>query len=43
MWSGPLEKVDDYIFRIPRKYRGDMNNDGILYSSDRMIEAVKSD
>lgn len=43
MWNGPLEKVDEFTFRIPRKYRGDMRNDGILFSSDRMIDAVKSD
>ncbi len=23
-WSGPLEKIDDYRWRIPKSYRMDM-------------------
>ncbi|MEA3557763.1 MAG: RtcB family protein [Candidatus Thermoplasmatota archaeon] len=43
MWQGPLEMIDEYRFRIPRSYRDDMNVDGILYSSSRMIEQIKQD
>ena len=43
MWQGPLEKLDEYRYRIPRNYREDMKEDGILYSSDRMIDSVLSD
>lgn len=43
MWNGPMEKVEDYVYRIPRTYRDDMNAEGILIASESMLEAIKSD
>ncbi|PKK85883.1 MAG: RNA-splicing ligase RtcB [Thermoplasmata archaeon HGW-Thermoplasmata-1] len=48
MWNGPLEKIDDYRFRIPRSYRGEsgslkMRADGIIYADETMLEQLKND
>ena len=43
MWQGPLEPMDEYRFRIPRSYREDMKEDGILFSSGSMIDQIKKD
>jgi tRNA-splicing ligase RtcB len=42
-WSGPLEKVTDYKWRIPRRYRPDMRVDGIVFASERMVETLRHD
>jgi len=42
-WSGPLEKVDEYRWRIPKDYMPGMRVPGIIYSNERMIGAVKND
>lgn len=43
MWQGPIEKIDEYRYRIPSSYRDDMRVDGILFSSDLMLEQIKAD
>jgi tRNA-splicing ligase RtcB len=48
MWEGPLERVDDFRYRIPKSYRGvkgnlSMNVEGILFTSDSMLEKIKAD
>jgi tRNA-splicing ligase RtcB len=42
-FTGPLHKVDDCCYRIPRSYREDMRVDGMIFASDKMIEAIRSD
>tara|TARA_R110002072_G_scaffold303099_1_gene493448 strand:+ start:165677 stop:167140 length:1464 start_codon:yes stop_codon:yes gene_type:complete len=42
-FSGPLERVNDYCWRIPRSYRSDMRVDGLIYASDDLIQQVRSD
>ena len=39
-WSGPLEKVDDYRWRIPKSYKTGMRVDGLLFASREMLETV---
>jgi len=29
-WNGPLEKVDDFRYRIPSTYRDEMSVDGVI-------------
>ncbi len=43
MWQGPLEKIDDYRYRIPTSYRDDMKKEGILFSSPEMVKNVLND
>jgi len=47
-WNGPLEKIDEYKYRIPRSYRGmhgnlKMKTDGIIYADSKMIGQIKKD
>jgi tRNA-splicing ligase RtcB len=42
-FRGPLEKVSDCCWRIPRSYKPGMRVDGLIYSSERMIRQVRSD
>jgi len=42
-WSGKLERIDDYRWRIPRTYKPGMRTEGIVYSSADMMQAVTSD
>jgi len=42
-YTGPLERVNDCCWRIPKSYKPGMLVDGLIYSSDEMIEQVKGD
>jgi len=42
-YTGPLERVDAYRWRIPKSYKPGMRVDGIIYADDRLIEHIKSD
>ena len=47
-WKGPLEKIDDYRYKIPSSYRGEKNNlsmktSGIIYADEKMISDIRSD
>jgi len=42
-WGGKLEQIDQNRWRIPRSYKPQMNTDGIIYASERMIGDVKAD
>ena len=42
-WSGVLEKIDDYRWRIPKSYKAGMRTEGIIYASERMIAQIRSD
>ncbi|MEO0026479.1 MAG: RtcB family protein [candidate division WOR-3 bacterium] len=42
-WNGPLEKLDETRFLIPKSYKPEMRVDGIIYADDKMIETVKQD
>jgi tRNA-splicing ligase RtcB len=39
-WSGPLEKVDDYRWRIPESYKPGMRVPGLVYASQDMLEHI---
>ncbi|MCG7844590.1 MAG: RtcB family protein [Methanomassiliicoccales archaeon] len=42
-WNGPLEKVDDFRWKIPRSYKECMNGDAIIFADDKMIKTIISD
>lgn len=42
-FEGPLERVNDYCWRIPRSYRPDMRVDGLIYASDELIQQMRND
>ena len=42
-WSGTLEKIDDYRWRISRSYKSGMRTEGIVYASEGMLDQIKND
>ena len=42
-FAGPLEKVDDCCYRIPKGYRSDMRVDGLIFASDKLMESIRAD
>ncbi len=42
-WSGKLEKVDRYRWRIPRSYKAGMNVDGLIYADESMLRQIVAD
>jgi len=48
IWNGPLNKIDDFRFKIPSSYKGERNNlsmrtAGIVYATDKMIGQIRKD
>ena len=42
-YTGPLERIDDCRWRIPRTYKAGMRVDGLIYADQVLIEAIKQD
>ena len=42
-WTGPLEKVDNYRWRIPKSYKPGMRTEGIIYATQNMIAHIRQD
>lgn len=42
-WEGPLEKISDCKFRIPKTYKPGMRVDGIIYASEALLADIKMD
>ena len=42
-WKGPLEKIDDYRWMIPRSYQSGMRVPGLIYADEKMIDQVRGD
>ncbi|MBN1458790.1 MAG: RtcB family protein [Armatimonadetes bacterium] len=38
-----MERIDEYRWRIPRKYKAEMKSDGIIYASSEMMQVMKND
>jgi len=48
MWNGPLNKVGDYRYEIPKSYKGINGNlkmkvPALIYASDEMLPAIRKD
>jgi tRNA-splicing ligase RtcB len=43
IWRGPLEKIDDYRFRIPKSYKPGMRVDGIIYADEKLLKDILHD
>ena len=43
MWEGPLERISEYKYRIPKSYKPGMLVDGIIYSSEHFLSSLKHD
>ncbi|MBI3010920.1 MAG: RtcB family protein [Candidatus Omnitrophica bacterium] len=42
-WTGPLEKIDDYRWRIPQSYSPGMQVPGIIFSDEKLLRDIKED
>jgi tRNA-splicing ligase RtcB len=42
-WHGPLEKIDDYRWRIPVTYERGMKVPGLIYADENMLKQIRSD
>src|SRR3954469_21486128 len=40
---GPLERVSETCWRIPKSYKAGMRVDGLIYADDQLIEAIRRD
>ncbi len=43
MWNGPLKKLDEFRWEIPKSYKEGMRVSGIIFASERMIQQIKKD
>lgn len=43
IWEGPLEKIDDYRWRIPKSYKQGMRVDGIIYADEKLLKDIRHD
>src|SRR3970040_2109308 len=42
-YRGPLERVNDCCWRIPKSYKPGMRVDGLIYASEALLEKLKTD
>jgi tRNA-splicing ligase RtcB len=43
VWQGPLEKIDNYRWRIPKSYKPGMRVPGIIYASEKLLKDIRQD
>ncbi len=43
LWSGQLEKIDDYRWRIPTSYKPGMRVPGIIYADEKLLKDIRHD
>ncbi len=43
IWNGPLKKIDDWRWLIPREYKKGMLTDGLIFASEKMISEIRKD
>jgi len=43
MWEGPLEKIDDFRWRIPKSYKHGMRVDGLIYADEKLLKDIRHD
>ncbi|MDH7495874.1 MAG: RtcB family protein [Bacillota bacterium] len=42
-WSGPLERVDEFRWRIPVNYKAGMRVPGLIYADERHVASIRED
>lgn len=43
LWNGPLEKIDEYRWRIPKSYKAGMRVPGIIYTNEEMLKQIRQE
>src|SRR5918995_7109393 len=42
-YRGPLERVNDYCWRIPQSYKAGMRVDGLIFADEPLLEQIRQD
>jgi tRNA-splicing ligase RtcB len=42
-WTGPLERIDTYRWRIPKSYMPGMRVPGLIYADEKLLESIRLD
>ena len=42
-WTGPMNKLDEFRFEIPRSFKPCMSTSAVIFADDKMIRSVKAD
>ncbi len=42
-WTGPIDKISEHKYRIPKSYKQGMRTDGIIYADKNLIDSIKND
>ncbi|MEA3328391.1 MAG: RtcB family protein [Candidatus Omnitrophota bacterium] len=42
-WKGPLEKIDDYRWRIPKSYQPGMRVPGMVYADEKLLKDIEKE
>jgi tRNA-splicing ligase RtcB len=42
-YAGPLERVNDCCWRIPKSYKAGMRVDGLIFADDKLMDLIRSD
>lgn len=43
VWQGPLQKIDDYRWLIPKSYKDGMRVDGLIYADEKLLKDIRQD
>ncbi|MBM3248671.1 MAG: RtcB family protein [Candidatus Omnitrophica bacterium] len=43
LWQGPLEKIDEYRFRIPKSHKPGMKVPGLIYADEKLLKDIRND
>jgi tRNA-splicing ligase RtcB len=43
IWPGPLDRIDDYQYVIPKSYKSGMRVPGLIFASPELIQQIKHD
>ena len=42
-WAGPLQKIDDFAYEIPRSYKPAMRTSGLIFIDEKMLPQLRGD
>src|SRR5687767_14358210 len=42
-YAGPLERVNDCCWRIPKTYKAGMRVDGLIFADEKLMQLIRSD
>lgn len=42
-WEGPLNRIDDHRWEIPREYKHGMRVPGLIYASEDMLDSIREE